>query len=78
MWGRWDEEYLDGSWRAFTTDPVHRGLAWCVRYHPEFGRSVLLVRDEDAASFHTLWHDGPLLFRSGGYTQSLEQPVQQF
>ncbi|MFD9122303.1 MULTISPECIES: hypothetical protein [Streptomyces] len=67
MWGRWDEEYLDGSWRAFTTDPVRRGLAWCVRYHPEFGRSVLLVRDEDAASFHTLWHDGPLLFRSGGY-----------
>jgi len=66
MWGRWDDDRDDG-WRAFTTDPIRHDLAWCIRQHPDHGRSVLLVRDTDAASLHTDWHRGPLLFRTGGY-----------
>ena len=65
MWGRWDEERP--GWRAFTTDPNRTSLAWAVRWHPKHGRTVLLVRDGDASDLHTEWHDGPLLFRSGGY-----------
>jgi predicted DNA-binding transcriptional regulator AlpA len=67
MWGRWDKEQPDAGWRAFTTDPIRHDLAWCVRHHPQHGRSVLLVRDEDAAGLHSNWHSGPLLWRAGGY-----------
>ncbi|MGV9638007.1 hypothetical protein ACWDO0_27855 [Nocardia rhamnosiphila] len=72
MWGRWDgERRLDedtpGQWWAFTTVPERTELAWCVRFHPEHGRSVLLVRDEDASSMHTDWEDDVLLLRAGGY-----------
>jgi hypothetical protein len=67
MWGRWDPERVSGGWRAFTTDPIRRRLAWVVRYHPEHGCSVLLVRDDDATDWHSDLHDGPLLFRAGGY-----------
>ncbi|WP_372404941.1 helix-turn-helix transcriptional regulator [Streptomyces luteireticuli] len=66
MWGREDNDREDG-WRAFTTDRYRHDLAWCVRYHPKHGRSVLLMRDEDAAHMHMEWHYGPLLFRLGGY-----------
>jgi hypothetical protein len=66
MWGRFDDE-KDGQWRAFTTDPIRHDLAWCVRYHPDHGRSVLLMQDKDAASMHTDWEGGALLFRAGGY-----------
>jgi len=67
MWGREDRCYDSGGWAAFTTDPIRHDLAWCVRWHPEHGRSVLLYRDEDAAVVHDHWQRGPLLFRSGGY-----------
>jgi hypothetical protein len=67
MWGRYDLDRKNGGWIAFTTDPGRHDLAWCVRWHPDHGRSVVLYRDEDAAGVHmTLW--GPaLLFRAGGY-----------
>lgn len=66
MWGRYDE-VREGGWVAFTTDPIRHDLSWCVRYHPDHGRSVLVYRDNDAGSVHMdLW--GPtLLFRAGGY-----------
>lgn len=67
MRGRWDPERVSGGWRGFTTDPIRHDLAWVVRYHPGHGRSVLLVRDEDAADWHSALHGGPLLFRAGGY-----------
>ncbi|MFD6967436.1 hypothetical protein [Streptomyces sp. NPDC059949] len=67
MWGRLDPERVAGGWRAFTTDPTRHGLSWAVRYHPDHGRTVLLVRSQDAADLHDEWHDGPLLFRAGGY-----------
>jgi hypothetical protein len=58
----------DGDgWVAFTTDLGRPDLAWVVRWHPEHGRSVLLVRDEEAASIHTLLQGPTLLLRVGGY-----------
>ena len=71
MWGRQDPCRAgegDGGWIAFTTDPGRHDLAWCVRWHPVHGRSVVLYRDEDAPTMHTVWEFSPaLLFRSGGY-----------
>ncbi|WP_280452338.1 hypothetical protein [Nocardia cyriacigeorgica] len=72
MWGRWDghlrvDDDEPDQWRAFTTDPVRRDLAWCVRFHPERGRSVLLVHNDDASALHMDWDDEILLFRAGGY-----------
>jgi hypothetical protein len=67
MWGRWDKERVSGGWRGFTTDPIRQDLAWCVRDHPEHGRSVLLVHDDDAALMHSHLHRGPLLYRAGAY-----------
>lgn len=71
LWGRWDgPRWKDGGteqWWAFTTDPEHTDLAWCVRYHPEHGTTVLLLRDDDASPMHMTWTDEPLLFRMGGY-----------
>ncbi|MEV5203229.1 hypothetical protein [Streptomyces sp. NPDC053720] len=66
MWGRWDKNRAGGGWRAFTTDPINHTLGWAVRHHPELGRTVLLVRDNDTSSLHTQWAE-PLLFRAGGY-----------
>ncbi|MFB4317796.1 helix-turn-helix transcriptional regulator [Actinomadura sp. 21ATH] len=66
MWGR-EDRCRDGGWVAFTTDPLRHDLGWCVRWHPEHGRSVVLYRDDDTAAVHSVL-DGPaLLFRSGGY-----------
>ncbi|MFI1241443.1 hypothetical protein [Nocardia salmonicida] len=57
------------EWWAFTTDQSRPDVAWSVRYHPEHGRTVLLVRDGQASSLHSQWDEqgGPLLFRSGAY-----------
>lgn len=68
-WGREDAIH-EGGWAAFTTTAERDDLAWVVRFHPEHGRSVLLVRDDDAASHQqTFAFDlrTALLFRSGGY-----------
>ncbi|MDT3445278.1 hypothetical protein [Pseudofrankia sp. BMG5.37] len=65
-WGRQDALHGDG-WVAFTTDPVRHDLAWCVRWHPEHGRSVLVYRDADSPAAHTAFWGPALLFRSGGY-----------
>ncbi|MFF2549262.1 hypothetical protein ACFVUY_42810 [Kitasatospora sp. NPDC058063] len=67
MWGRFDEIREDGSWLAFTTDPIRHDLGWVVRHHPEHGRTVLLMRDGDISSMHTEWWGPQLLFRAGGY-----------
>lgn len=68
-WGR-EDSLGDSGWIAFTTDPLCHDLAWCVRWHPDHGRSVMLYRDEDAASAYTVYAVGErhaLLFRAGGY-----------
>ncbi|MEN4397406.1 hypothetical protein [Mycolicibacterium conceptionense] len=70
--GRCDSTFgadQDRQWWAATTEPDGTDLAWCVRYHPRHGRSVILVRNEDPWTLHEDWSgsDGPLLFRSGGY-----------
>ena len=68
MWGREDPGHDgDGDWLAFTTDPFRHELAWCVRYHPNHGRTVVLVRNGDAATLHSDWYNSTLLFRQGGY-----------
>jgi hypothetical protein len=72
-WGRFDFSSDGQRWWAFTTDPRRPELAWAIHYHPDHGRTVVLVRDEDAAGLHELWaawdsgRPSPLLFRSGGY-----------
>ena len=72
-WGRWDgpkhKRVGEAEWWAFTTDPIRGDLAWCVRYHPDHGRTVVLVNDGDASSLHSKWGGPgqPLLFRAGGY-----------
>jgi len=66
MWGR-EDPCREGGWVAFTTDPIRHDLAWCVRWHPDHGRSVVLYRDQDAAGVHMAWWGPALLFRSGGY-----------
>jgi len=68
-WGRDDLAWPrgEGGWVAYTTDPGRHDLAWIVRWHPGYGRSVILYRDDDAVSAYTGYVDGPLLFRSGGY-----------
>ncbi|MET9607054.1 hypothetical protein ABZZ17_18540 [Streptomyces sp. NPDC006512] len=67
MWGRYDTNRQSGAWYAFTTDPLDHSLGWSVRYHPEHGRTVLLMRDNDTASLHSTWGGDQLLFRAGGY-----------
>ncbi|MGW2204813.1 MerR family transcriptional regulator [Streptomyces sp. NPDC001774] len=66
MWGRFDRNHQSG-WHAFTTDPLDHSLGWAVRYHPEHGRTVLLMRDDDTSSLHSQWAGDELLFRAGGY-----------
>lgn len=67
MWGRFDKNRADGGWHAFTTDPLQHSLGWVVRFHPEHGRTVLLMRDGDTSSWHTQWTQDQVLFRAGGY-----------
>lgn len=68
-WGRQDQ-ITEGGWVAFTTTAERDDLAWFVRYHPVHGRSVMLMRDQDASSLHhTFTYDVPtaLVIRAGGY-----------
>ncbi|MFB7825333.1 hypothetical protein [Streptomyces hydrogenans] len=67
MWGRYDRARVSGGWLAFTTDPRDHSLGWSVRYHPEHGRTVLLMRDKDTSTLHSTWDGEQLLFRAGGY-----------
>ncbi|MGW9436102.1 MerR family transcriptional regulator [Streptomyces sp. NPDC055607] len=67
MWGRYDPDRRTGGWLAFTTDPLNHSLGWSVRFHPEHGRTVLLMRDDDTSSLHSAWDGERLLFRAGGY-----------
>ncbi|MFG1820589.1 hypothetical protein ACGFIF_43000 [Kribbella sp. NPDC049174] len=74
MWGRTDRCLLrtpTGNTRfgdkAFTTEPSRHDLAWLVRFHPEFGRTIMLVADSDAASLYADLRDELLLWRAGGY-----------
>ncbi|MFI6689193.1 hypothetical protein [Streptomyces sp. NPDC050485] len=67
MWGRYDENRIGGGWHAFTTDPLNHSLGWSVRYHPDHGRTVLLMRDGETSSWHHQWAKDELLFRAGGY-----------
>ncbi|GAA5015363.1 helix-turn-helix transcriptional regulator [Actinopolymorpha pittospori] len=71
MWGRKDVLREEKGWVAFTTDPQRRDLAWCVRWHREHGRSVVLYKNEDVSGIHTVlaWETRgeAQLFRAGGY-----------
>ncbi|MGW2749292.1 hypothetical protein ACWC5O_45370, partial [Streptomyces sp. NPDC001450] len=67
MWGRFDPNREGGGWHAFTTDPLQHTLGWSVRYHPEHGRTVLLMSDGATAFLHSQWSQDQLLFRAGGY-----------
>lgn len=68
LWGRTDS-LDDGGWVAFTTETKNRAYAWAVHYHPEHGRTVLLIHDEDMGSLHHEWMYGRngFLYRHGGY-----------
>jgi hypothetical protein len=78
-WGRHDR--IEGGWVAFTTDPIRTDLAWCVRWHPDHGRSVVVYTDSDASSVYMAYSGPPLLFRAGGYWwdgQTWYRPSQVF
>lgn len=68
LWGRTDS-LRDGGWVAFTTETKNRAYAWAVHQHPEYGRTVLLIRDQDMSSLHNDWVFGNngFLYRHGGY-----------
>lgn len=65
-WGRHDSCH-DGGWRAFTTDPTRKRLAWFVRWHPQHGRSAILYLNDEVDSAHLAFRDTAQLFRAGGY-----------
>lgn len=68
MWGRYDDARGGGEgWLAFTTDPINHALAWCVRSHPDHGRTVVLVHNGVKSDLHSDWTERPLLFRTGDY-----------
>ncbi|MFD3920246.1 hypothetical protein [Streptomyces sp. NPDC058595] len=54
---------------AFTTETKNRAYAWAVHQHPEYGRTVLLIRDQDMSSLHHDWMFGRngFVYRHGGY-----------
>ncbi|MFE5841995.1 hypothetical protein ACFQ7N_10150 [Streptomyces niveus] len=68
LWGRTDS-LRGGGWVAFTTETKNRDYAWAVHHHPEHGRTVLLIRDQDMSSLHHDWTFGRsgFLYRHGGY-----------
>ncbi|MEU9062448.1 hypothetical protein AB0D13_27170 [Streptomyces sp. NPDC048430] len=68
LWGRTDS-LRGGGWVAFTTETKNRDYAWAVHQHPEHGRTVLLIRDQDMSSLHHDWMYGRsgFLYRHGGY-----------
>ncbi|MFE5053058.1 hypothetical protein ACFRAI_43205 [Streptomyces sp. NPDC056637] len=68
LWGRTDS-LRGGGWVAFTTETKNRAYAWAVHQHPAYGRTVLLIHDQDMSSLHHDWmfgHNG-FLYRHGGY-----------
>jgi len=78
-WGRFDDCTRGGGWVALTTDPVRHDLTWCVRWHPEHGRSVMVFRDKHFAEAHEAFWGPALMFRAGGYWwdgQSWYRPAQ--
>lgn len=68
LWGRTDP-LRGGGWVAFTTEPKNRAYAWAVHYHPEYGRTVVLVTDDSWSDLHHDWVYGRtgFLYRHGGY-----------
>ncbi|GGT02792.1 hypothetical protein [Streptomyces cinerochromogenes] len=68
LWGRTDP-LPDGGWVAFTTETKNRAYAWAVHQHPTYGRTVLLIRDQDMSDLHHDWTYGRngFLYRHGGY-----------
>ncbi|MFJ2478304.1 hypothetical protein ACIOWI_36060 [Streptomyces sp. NPDC087659] len=68
LWGRTDP-LPGGGWVAFTTEPKNRAYAWAVHYHPEHGRTVVLVTDGSWSGLHHDWMYGNtgFLYRHGGY-----------
>ncbi|MGC5041037.1 hypothetical protein ACLQ2C_36480 [Streptomyces sp. DT73] len=68
LWGRTDP-LPGGGWVAFTTEPKNRAYAWAVHYHPQYGRTVVLVTDESWSGLHQTWRYGQsgFLYRNGGY-----------
>ncbi|MEU8949643.1 hypothetical protein [Streptomyces sp. NPDC048489] len=68
LWGRTDP-LPGGGWVAFTTEPKNRAYAWAVHYHPEHGRTVVLVTDRSWSGLHHDWMYGNtgFLYRHGGY-----------
>ncbi len=66
MWGRTDK-CADRGWVAYTSDPKRLDLAWCVRWHPEHGRSVVLYRNADSSGAYMAFMKTAQLFRAGGY-----------
>lgn len=81
MWGR-EDPCRDDGWTAFTTDADFPDYAWVVRFDPRAGRSVLLFRNQDAASIHSeLARSTKQLWRAGGYWwdgQQWHRPAQIF
>ncbi|MFF8993995.1 helix-turn-helix transcriptional regulator [Streptomyces sp. NPDC014983] len=57
----------DGQWWAYLPDPARPELSWCIRHHPEHGRSVLLHPTTHAPTVLRAWWGEPLLHRAGGY-----------
>lgn len=79
-WGRTDNFHTPGAWRAFTTHPEAPFWAWVVTHHPTNGTSVLLYKDDDAATAYGYRafepENGgviPLVVRHGGYWSDGEQ-----
>lgn len=68
LWGRADRTD-DGGWAAFTTEPKNAAFAWAVYLHPDFGRTVLLLRDSEQSDLQHEWVYGRsgFLHRHGGY-----------
>lgn len=66
LWGRTDT-YDGDYWRAFTTIPDQPDLAWFVLGHPTHGKSVYLVKDEDAPMLHSDLPHSAVTVRNGGY-----------
>ncbi|MDT0460694.1 hypothetical protein RM550_34065 [Streptomyces sp. DSM 41527] len=68
LWGRTDS-LRGGGWVAFTTETKNRAYAWAVHQHPTYGRTVLLICDQDMSDLHYEWMFGRngFLYRHGGY-----------
>jgi len=54
---------------AFTTETKNRAYARAVHQHPAYGRTVLLIRDQDMGDLHhdRMYGHNKFLYRHGGY-----------